>query len=210
MTNRNTDALRGLVTVNQAPPVGADKLTWRAYARSRRAAVMTPRARFDELSAAVVAGIATSSEFRAATTILTYLAFGSEVDLSSLTESPGKRFAVPLTHSPDLPLTFHLLDGAALATRHSGLREPLAVTPQVSLTEVDMVLVPGLAFDVKGVRLGYGKGFYDRFLAQLATVDPTVPTLGVTVEELVFDALPVEPHDVKVSRLATQRGVRPV
>jgi len=171
---------------------------------------MTPAERRQELSAAVVGGIAASEAFRSATTVLTYLAFGSEVDLSSLTEASRKRFAAPLTHSLDTALTFHVLEGADLVTGRSGFREPMAAALQVSLAEVDMVLVPGLAFDATGARLGYGKGFYDRFLAQLATECPDVPTVGVTLEELVFSALPEDPHDVKVSHLATQAGVRRV
>src|SRR5690606_20778678 len=105
-------------------------------------------------------------------------------------ETEAKRFAVPLTHAPDSHLTFHLLAGADLRTSRSGFREPLAAAPQVSLHEVDMVLVPGLAFDARGTRLGYGKGFYDRFLAELLQVGPRVPTVGVTIDALVFDALP--------------------
>jgi 5-formyltetrahydrofolate cyclo-ligase len=177
---------------------------------------MEPRERGLELSAAVVGAIAASAEFKAANTVLTYLAFGSEVDLTSLTDwtppanERSARFAVPLTHSPDALLTFHLLDGAEFLTSRSGFREPLAAAPQVSLADVDLVLVPGLAFDVSGARLGYGKGFYDRFLAQLATVDPGVPTVGVTLDELVLDALPMDSHDMKVSHLATQSGVRRV
>jgi 5-formyltetrahydrofolate cyclo-ligase len=177
---------------------------------------MAPRERSVELSAAVAGAIAASDVFRSAGTVLTYLAFGSEVDLTSLADVTGAahghraRFAVPLTHSPDALLTFHLLEGAELRTSRSGFREPLAAAPQVSLAEVDLVLVPGLAFDVTGARLGYGKGFYDRFLAQLATVDPGVPAVGVTLDELVLDALPTDPHDMRVSHLATQSGVKRV
>lgn len=210
MTDAETSAASGNQYTSGGPPPGADKTALRRYARSRRAALMTPRERCHQLSTAVAAGIADSGEFQSATTVLTYLAFGSEIDLTSLTEAPRKRFAVPLTHSPDSSLTFHLLDGADLLASRSGFRQPLAAAPQVNLAEVDLVLVPGLAFDPTGTRLGYGKGFYDRFLAQLATVDPSVPTVGVTLEELVLNALPEDRHDVKVSHLATQTGVRRV
>lgn len=206
MTVPKTDPPGGFAS----PPAGTDKPSLRAFVRSRRAALMSPDGQGTELSAAVVAGIGEFEPFRAARTVLTYLAFGSEVDLSALTAVSGKRFAVPLTHEPDSLLTFHLLAGADLLTSRSGLREPLAAAPQVGLGEVDLVLVPGLAFDVTGARLGYGKGFYDRFLAQLSALDPSVPTVGVTLEDLVLDALPAEAHDVRMSHLATEAGVRPV
>lgn len=192
------------------PPEGADKHALRAFARKRRAALMSPRDQAAERSIAVVRGIVDSKPFIAARTVLTYLAFGSEVDLAALSDVEGKRFAVPLTHAPDSLLTFHLLAGADLLTSRSGLRQPLAAAPQVALAEVDLVLVPGLAFDVSGARLGYGKGFYDRFLAQLAALDADVPTVGVTLDDLVLDALPVETHDVKMTHLATEAGVEPV
>lgn len=195
-----------------------DKPTLRAHARRLRAAAITQDESGTLLSQAVTRRIAASDQFAAATTVLTYVAFGSEVDLRSLHDAydgPAgaagrKRFAVPLTHAPDSRLTFHLLAGADLRTSRSGFREPLAAAPQVPLHEVDLVLVPGLAFAVDGTRLGYGKGFYDRFLAELRTAFPAVPTVGVTIDALVFDALPQDPHDVAVTHLATESGLRPV
>jgi len=189
-----------------------DKPTLRTQARRLRSASLTADEGGKRLSLTVARRIAASAEFQAATIVLTYLAFGSEVDLESLHKEhrgarPGsgaKRFAVPLTHAPDSQLTFHLLEGADLLMSRSGFREPLAAAPRVSLSDVDLVLVPGLAFDVKGTRLGYGKGFYDRFLAQLESVDPGVPTVGVTIDALVFEALPSDPHDVPVSHLVTE------
>jgi 5-formyltetrahydrofolate cyclo-ligase len=67
------------------------------------------------------------------------------------------------------------------------------------------VLLPALAFDERGFRLGYGGGFYDRLLA-----DWPVLTVGVTPEALVLSAVPREAHDVPVAYLATERGVRRV
>lgn len=195
-----------------------DKPTLRAHARRLRAAAIPRDESGTRLSLAVSQQIAASDQFDTATTVLTYVAFGSEVDLRSLhqaydgpVEAPGrKRFAVPLTHAPDSRLTFHLLAGADLRTSRSGLREPLAAAPQVPLHDVDLVLVPGLAFAVDGTRLGYGKGFYDRFLAELRAAFPAVPTVGVTIDALVFDALPSDAHDVPVTHLVTESGLRPV
>src|SRR5690606_23423041 len=83
--------------------------------------------------------------------------------------------------------------------------EPDGSTPEISASDIDLVLVPGLAFDVGGGRLGYGGGYYDRLLASLPG---SVPTVGVTLDELIVDAVPVEPHDVGVSHLVTQSGLR--
>lgn len=210
MTTTDTDPADG------APhDAGWDKPTLRAHARRIRAAALAQDESGARLSLEVSRRIAESAHFAAATTVLSYVAFGSEVDLSSLHDAHdgphgAKRFAVPLTHAPDSRLTFHLLAGADLRTSRSGLREPLAAAPQVALDEVDLVLVPGLAFAVDGTRLGYGKGFYDRFLAELGGAFPTVPTVGVTIDALVFDSLPHDPHDVAVTQLVTESGLRPV
>ena len=72
---------------------------------------------------------------------------------------------------------------------------------------LDVLLVPGRAFDRRGIRLGRGGGHYDRILPRLR---PGVPAVGVTVEERIVPRLPAEPHDVPMTHLATESGVRAV
>jgi 5-formyltetrahydrofolate cyclo-ligase len=67
------------------------------------------------------------------------------------------------------------------------------------LTQIGLVLVPGLAFDGAGRRLGYGGGYYDRFLRQTAA-----PRVGLTFDCLVLDQVPEEPHDVRVDLVLTE------
>lgn len=73
----------------------------------------------------------------------------------------------------------------------------------VSLDQVSVVLVPGVAFDRRGYRLGYGGGFYDRLLPRLR---PDCLTVGIAFDQQVVDALPAEPHDQRVGALLTERG----
>ena len=70
--------------------------------------------------------------------------------------------------------------------------------PVVALPELDFVLVPGLAFDRTGQRLGRGKGFFDRMLSQVKGV-----TCGVTFDWQIVDQVPVEPHDIALDCLVT-------
>ena len=77
--------------------------------------------------------------------------------------------------------------------------------PLATLEEIDLVLVPGLAFDSTGNRLGHGKGYYDRFLSQI----PTVSTIGITFHSQLVPGLAAEPHDQKVGLLATEQEVIP-
>lgn len=146
--------------------------------------------------------------YQRATTVLIYLAFGSEVDLSELLEDDSKRLLVPRTHeAPEPHLSLHALRGAVLEPHPLGLRQPDADSPTVAPSEIDVALLPGLCFDRHGTRLGYGRGYFDRFLASLP---PQVPRVGVTVDALVVERLPLEPHDAAVTHLATESAVTPV
>jgi len=84
--------------------------------------------------------------------------------------------------------------------RRFGVREP-GDGEAVSRGELGLALVPGMAFDSRGGRLGRGGGFYDRFLADLP---PTVRRLGVCFAAQVVERIPLEPHDARVNAIATE------
>jgi hypothetical protein len=88
--------------------------------------------------------------------------------------------------------------------RHPFFSQPVAGTPEVDPASVDVVLVPGLAFDLSGVRLGRGRGHYDRLLA---AVRPDALVVGVSPAAVVVGALPREAHDRLMTHLATEQGV---
>lgn len=139
-----------------------------------------------------------------------YLAFGQEVDLAAVIEAAqrdGKLVVAPRAHELPAPLlTLHELKPGARLVRHTlGQPEPPADAAQVDHAQVDVLLVPGLAFDERGHRLGYGRGYYDRLLPLLS---PDVHVVGVTLEDLVVPALPAEPHDARVGHLVTERRIR--
>jgi 5-formyltetrahydrofolate cyclo-ligase len=79
-----------------------------------------------------------------------------------------------------------------------GIREPLPSCTEVPLNRLDLVLVPGVAFDARGARLGRGKGFYDRLLA-----DVRGTMCGVAFEEQIVDAVPVGPLDIRLNCIST-------
>lgn len=102
-------------------------------------------------------------------------------------------------------LLFREVRNPATELRRSayGLYEPVEEAPAVPCAAIDIVLVPGAAFDRQGGRLGRGKGYYDRFLAncpQAATIAPAFPWQ-------IVDQVPVEPHDVRIGWLATADGM---
>ena len=101
-------------------------------------------------------------------------------------------------------MDFHFVsDFTTLTPGAFGIREPnQRLHPKVAPQDLDLILVPGLAFTRSGQRLGQGGGFYDRFLKRL-----NVPTLGIAYECQLFSELPCEVHDQGIDNLLTEKGL---
>ncbi len=89
----------------------------------------------------------------------------------------------------------------SLVTHRHGIMEPPEDAPTVPVEELDLILVPGVAFDEKCRRLGRGGGFYDRFLA---TVPPLVKTCGVAFEAQMVRSVPMDRHDRALDAVITE------
>ena len=143
---------------------------------------------------------------RPPTVVLLYLALPQEIDVEPLAGHPALAhlaFAAPRAEGAG-HLTLHPLSSAR--ERHAlGFSQPVACSPVVPDDEIGAVLVPGLAFDGAGVRLGHGGGYYDRLLARLG---PTAARVGVVADALLLAAgsLPVEPHDQLMDVVVTESG----
>lgn len=176
----------------------AGKEAWRVWARSRRRTVDLA-----SIAADVIDHLAGYPGWQAASTVLTYLAKDDEIDLAGLhAATDTRRFAA--TRTPlDGPLSVHRIP-AEMEQHSLGFRQPVAGTPEVGIHEIDVVLIPGLAFDIAGRRLGRGGGHYDELLARLPD---GVPRVGVTPSALVTLRLPEDDWDRHVSHLATELGV---
>jgi 5-formyltetrahydrofolate cyclo-ligase len=162
-------------------------------------------------SQAVCAHLSHWPPFQSAGTILAFLAFRNEIDLRPLFERwPEKRWLAPRIVESIEPgagqrpyLVLHLYHPTRLARHRFGMLEPEATLPIVDPGEVELVLVPGVAFDRQGGRLGFGGGFYDRLLPQTGAA----VRVGLTYDELVLDAIPMEPWDCRVDWLVTPTGL---
>jgi 5-formyltetrahydrofolate cyclo-ligase len=192
--------------------MSAGKAEIRARLRARREAVSAQAAALasEELAGHLVA----LPEFDAATTVAIFCAFRAEIDPMALLDLPGaagKRICLPRTHRRPARLTFHSIPTPPGATRASvraglvpgayGILEPTG--PEVPLHALELVVVPALAFDRQGYRLGWGGGYYDRVLAELPA---RAVTVGVGFAFQVVDELPREPHDLPVMRVLTPSG----
>ena len=136
-------------------------------------------------------------------TVLSYLAMTDEVDVGPIHSLARCRIAITRTPASG-PLSVHEHHPNRLESHRLSFEQPTEDTPRIGLDDIDVVLVPGLVFDARGNRLGWGRGYYDELLARLPA---GVIRVGVTIDELLVDALPTEDHDRRVAWVATQSGV---
>ena len=144
--------------------------------------------------------------FRRAKTVCCYVALPYEVQTWRMIEemlSRGKRVVVPVMQPRTKRLRLSDVRNPAteLARSAFGVLEPIRTALRaVRVRDVDLVLVPGLAFDRHGHRLGHGQGYFDRFLSR---VPRTTPTVGLAFRFQLLDRLPTTPHDRAVSTILT-------
>jgi 5-formyltetrahydrofolate cyclo-ligase len=135
--------------------------------------------------------------------VLTFRPMVGEIDLDSLLDG----FPCAITRTwPHGRLTVHRAD-VEMERHRWGYVQPVADAPELPLDEIGAVLVPGVLFDRRGGRLGHGAGYYDRLLPRLPA---GVILIGVTTEDRLVDELPTDAHDVRMTHVATEQGVRPV
>lgn len=118
----------------------------------------------------------------------------------------GARIAFPRVADDRTPrLRFHLADEADLTPGRFGIPEPSPALPEVAAGDIELMLVPGLAFDGAGHRLGAGGGYYDEWLEQAGPARPHV--VGVAYDFQVIEACPTEPRDQIVDGVVTDARV---
>lgn len=142
-----------------------------------------------------------SKEFQSAKVVGVYHAFGSEVKTDMIIEQArllGKKVALPSVEGDSLAF-YELSSGKYLVKGRFGIMEPLPYGP---VDRIDLLVVPGIAFDKKGYRLGYGKGYYDKFLAKKKTA-----TMGLGYSFQLLESLPRGTHDKKLDAIAIEGGV---
>jgi 5-formyltetrahydrofolate cyclo-ligase len=140
--------------------------------------------------------------FQHASVIAIYLPIKGEVDLTPLAERHGKKWIIPrIIPEEDHRMVFHPYDRSRLIRHSFGMLEPDPTLDQIPANAIDLVLAPGLAFDQSGWRLGYGGGYFDRFLKTFAGV-----TAGITYQALLLDEVPHTEFDVAMGWVVTEEG----
>ncbi|PIQ87912.1 MAG: 5-formyltetrahydrofolate cyclo-ligase [Candidatus Omnitrophica bacterium CG11_big_fil_rev_8_21_14_0_20_43_6] len=139
--------------------------------------------------------------FKKAKIVMFYIAFGGEVNTEEMIREAkkiGKLICVPVCRKDKETMQPAILeDHAKLIKGPYGVLEP-ATQVQVKPQDLDLVIVPGLAFDKKGNRLGRGKGCYDRFLCSLSE---KTPSIGLAFDFQILPLVPTTCHDVSVKQV---------
>jgi 5-formyltetrahydrofolate cyclo-ligase len=135
--------------------------------------------------------------------VLFYAAIAGEIDLSPVLEEglrAGKAISLPrFVRETGAYDAFQIRDAAGdCAPGKLGISEPTAQCARFPLKRLDLVLVPGVGFDVAGCRLGRGQGFYDRLLAQISGIK-----CGVAFDQQLVERVPRERHDVRMNCILT-------
>lgn len=167
----------------------------------------------DELSKHICAAFMALPEYAAAQTVLFYVDVRSEVRTRhSLPDAlaSGKRIVVPYCVNNELEL-FLLEHMEELAIGMYKILEPRpelrsVPTKRIAPTELDLVMVPGVAFDRTGARMGHGFGYYDKLL-QHARAD--APLVALAFECQLFPAIPTQAHDIFMDRIITEQATYP-
>lgn len=141
-------------------------------------------------------------------TVAAYWPRGSEADIRVLMsdlQRVGHPIALPRVVEDEGPLEFRLFEsGDPLSPGPFDVRQP---APEAPLVRPHILLVPLLAFDASGYRLGYGVGYYDRTLAALRK-DHKILAIGIAYAGQMIDKVPREAHDEPLDLIATEEGVR--
>lgn len=161
-----------------------------------------------EYSQRIAANVASMEAFNAATTIMAYWPFRNEVDTSWLVRTAlanGKRVILPRTIKSEKRLAPHIINDIErdLKPGAYGIMEPLPELPEARPDEIDFVVVPGLVFDRVGNRIGYGGGYYDRFLPMLQRA----AKVAVAFELQMVKRVPAEERDRPVDYVVTEKEV---
>ena len=158
----------------------------------------------------IQASLTALPEYAAAGSVALYAAFRGEVPTAALIRyslSAGKMVLLPAVEKHGLVFR-RINSDVELAPGKYGIPEPSAGCEQAALESIDLFVIPGVAFDLQGHRVGYGRGYYDRALHRFETRRKFV---GICYDFQLVDEIAGEPHDVIMDRVITERrAITPV
>ncbi len=188
---------------------GGISLTSKRFLRSslQQDLQQKPQQQYEIQSTQIATRLFNTEEWKDASTIAITISRTPEVDTYPIIHEAwqtGKTIVVPKCHQQTRTMTFHGIQSfEQLESVFFGLLEPIvSQTVEVHKSRIDLVIVPGLGYTTKGYRIGFGGGYYDRFLS-----DYEGKTISLAFPEQIKPSLPLEPHDIPVRKLITPEEV---
>ena len=163
-------------------------------------------AQIEEWSRMIADRVTTLPEYKDAKRILAYADYNHEVMTGFIIEAAwrdGKEVAVPKVVGQDM-VFYKLTDFAQLEKGYFGIPEP--ARGEIVQWEEALMIMPGVAFDRQNHRVGYGGGFYDKYLEK----HPDLHTIAVAFELQMYRELPFEEHDIKPEKVITEKHIYPL
>ena len=162
----------------------------------------------DQKSKSICEQILSSNILKNAKTVALYSAVKTEADPSSLALAlEASNIETLFPKVLDGRLQFHKATQSQLVPGYAGILEPSADHKIHPIHEIDIWIIPGLGFSRQGARIGYGKGHYDKALAEAMSLGATHKTIGFGFSEQLTDEVPLEPHDVPLDIIAVENEI---
>lgn len=161
-------------------------------------------------SAAIMKRLFAFANFLESRIVLFYMGHNSEVDTEPMVRKAmeiEKVVALPLIDTKERQIVPFKIDNLDREVQpgYRGIREPIPqLCKQIPAQYINLAIIPGVAFDERGGRIGYGTGFYDRFIPQL---DITTRKIALTFECQIVSQIPMEPHDRYIDILITEKRI---
>lgn len=153
----------------------------------------------------IVRHLIKTTQFQVAKTIAVTMSNFPEIETRRFIEtawSLGKTIVVPKSHPATKEMTFYQLTSfEQLEVVYAGIEEPIeAICQKLAPEQIDLVIVPGVVFNEQGFRIGFGGGYYDRFLAQYNGT-----TIALAFEEQIQSSIPIDEYDMPVQQIITDQ-----
>jgi 5-formyltetrahydrofolate cyclo-ligase len=182
--------------------INTDKQQLREVLLAKRLAMDTSRRNLADAS--ILSKLLQSSDYKEAATIFTYVSVDAEVSTKELIDtalSCGKRVCVPRCIEGNRMIATQINNWQDLRTGKHGLLEPKPGLVVIPVTDIDLIIVPCLAATKDGFRLGYGGGYYDRYLANARKSSSSAKSVALCRFEFLYDSLPTDEYDIAVDRV---------
>ena len=164
----------------------------------------------ERLSEKIIDTILKLPVFKRAETVMVYLNFKNEVDSLRMIEESykaGKKVVIPYCVKETMeiiPSELNDIETEIVKGKNGYLQAKRECVKPVPIEEIDLIVVPGIAFDKRCYRLGFGAGYYDRFLRKLNFEKPTI---GLCYDFQIIHSIPIEDHDIPLDFVITEERI---